>query len=434
MMKKIISLVLALALVFTFAGCTKANKGRIKYNLKMDKFVTLGEYEGIKIDTNGKEYKDVYSQFMNSDIQSFDFYAKVTEGKLKKGDVANIDYVGKLNGVAFEGGTASNQELELGSNTFISGFEEGLIGAEIGKSIDLNLTFPKDYGNTELAGKAVVFTVKVNHVVIYDKTTEGTLKNGDTVNIDFTGKLNGKEFDGGSAKGYNLVLGSGQFIEGFEEKLVGKKIGDTVDLNLKFPTNYTAELAGKDVVFTVKINYVTAKRALTPEEYYEELDYKSVEEYYDSLKDRTLENIIMTKVLADAEVKKYPKAEKKMATELGKKAFEANLRQYYGDSVTLEYYLTANNMTDEQFEEEVVKNYSEPLMQEEMVIYAIFDKAGLKFEKDALTKKTKEIVASYKSDKVTEKTLKEQNGEGYFEGIYIQEKVVDYLIEKAKIS
>lgn len=434
MMKKVISLVLALTVVFALAGCAKANKGRIKYNLKMEKFVTLSDYEGIKIDTNGKEYKDTYSQFMNSDIQSFDLYKKVTEGTLKNGDVANIDYVGKLNGVAFDGGTASNQELELGSNTFIEGFEEGLVGAEIGKSIDLNLTFPKDYGNTELAGKAVVFTVKVNHVAVYDKTTEGTLKNGDTVNIDFTGKINGKEFDGGSAKGYNLTLGSGQFIEGFEEKLVGVKIGETVDLKLKFPTNYTAELAGKDVVFTVKVNYTTAKRALTPEEYYKQLDCETVEEYYDSLKERTITNIIMTKVLAESKVNKYPKAEKKAAIAQGKKAFETNLKQYYGDSVTIEYYLTANNMTDEEFEEQVVKNYAEPMMQEEMVIYAIFDKAGLKYDKDELAKKTKEIVASYKSDKITEKTLKEQNGEAYFEYVYIQEKVTDYLIDKAKIS
>ena len=433
-MKKVISLVLALTFVFALAGCTKANKGRIKYNLKMDKFVTLGEYEGIKIDTNGKEYKDTYSQFMNSDIQSFDLYKKITEGTLKNGDVANIDYVGKLNGVAFDGGTASNQELELGSNTFIEGFEEGLVGAQIGKSIDLNLTFPKDYGNTELAGKAVVFTVKVNHVVVYNKSTEGTLKNGDTVNIDFTGKLNGKEFDGGSAKGYNLTLGSGQFIEGFEEKLVGAKIGETVDLNLKFPTNYTAELAGKDVVFTVKVNYTTAKQALTPEEYYKQLDCETVEEYYDSLKERTITNIVMTKVLAESKVNKYPKAEKKSAIAQGKKAFETNLKQYYGESVTIEYYLTANNMTDQQFEEQVITNYAEPMMQEEMVIYAIFDKAGLKYDKDELVKKTKEIVASYKSDKITEKTLKEQNGESYFEYVYIQEKVTDYLIDKAKIS
>ena len=288
--------------------------------------------------------------------------------------------------------------------------------------------------NTELAGKPVVFTVKVNHVVVYDKTTEGTLKNGDTVNIDYTGKIDGKEFTGGSAKGYNLTLGSGQFIDGFESGLVGKKIGETVDLKLKFPTNYTAEYAGKDVVFTVKINYTSGKQALTPEEYYEELGHKTVEEYYESVKERTLSNILLTKVLADAKVKKYPKEEKKIATEQGRKAFEQNLKQYYGDSVTLEYYLTASNMTNEEFEEQIVTNFSEPMMQEEMTMYAIFDKAGLKVDKEELLKKTKEIVASYKSDKVTEKTLKEQNGESYFEVLYIQDKVTEYLIKKAKIS
>ena len=74
-----------------------------------------------------------------------------------------------------------------------------------------------------------------------------------------------------SCLGYFLTLGSGQFIDGFESGLVGKKIGDTVDLNLTFPTNYTAEYAGKAVVFTVKINYTTGKHALAPEEYYDDL-------------------------------------------------------------------------------------------------------------------------------------------------------------------
>lgn len=434
MMKKVLSLILALTFIFALTGCSKKNMGRIKYNYNMSKFVDLCEYEGIKIDTNGEEYKKIYADMMAADVENYGLYAKVTEGKLKKGDIANIDYTGKLNGVAFEGGTAAGYDLELGSNTFIEGFEEKLIGVEIGKTVDLNLTFPKDYGNTELAGKDVVFTVKVNYITKFEKYTEGTLKNGDTVNIDFEGKIDGKAFDGGSSKGYDLVLGSGTFIEGFEDKLIGEKIGTTVDLDLTFPTNYAADLAGKDVVFTVKINFVNNKVNLTPEEYYEKLGCESVEDYYDTVKTRTLNNIVLTKVLTDSTIKKYPSKEKKSVTEQGKVAFEANLQQQYGTSVTLDYYLQANGQSKEEFDEYVVANYTEPYMQEEMVIYAIFDAAGLKIDKEELAKRTKEVVASHMSDQVTEKSLKEMYGEDYFEYLFVQEKVVEYLVDKAKIS
>ncbi len=435
MMKKVICLLLALTFIFALTGCTKKNMGRTKYNYNMEKFVELCEYKGIKIDTNGEEYKKIYADMMAADVQNYNLYGKVTEGKLKKGDIANIDYTGKLNGVAFDGGTATGYDLELGSNTFIPGFEDKLIGVKIGSTVDLDLTFPTNYSNNpDLAGKAVVFTVKVNYVTAFETRTEGQLKNGDNVNIDFEGKVDGKTFEGGTAKGYDLVLGSGSFIDGFEDKLIGEKIGTTVDLDLKFPTNYTAELAGKDVVFTVKINYVHNKVTLTPEEYYKDLGCESVEEYYDTVKTRTLNNIILTKVLTDSKVKKYPATEKKLVTEQGKKSFEANLQQQYGSTVTLEQYLQANNQKEEEFDEYVVSNYTEPFMQEEMVIYAIFDASGMKLDKEELAKRTKEVVASYKSDQVTEKTLKEAYGEDYFEYLFVQEKVVEYLTDNAKIS
>lgn len=342
MMKKVISLILVLTFIFAFTGCTKANKGRVKYNLKLEKFVELCEYNGIKIDTKGEEYKKTYDNTIAADVKNYDLYAKVTEGKLKKGDVANIDYTGKINGVAFEGGTA---------------------------------------------------------------------------------------------KGYDLELGSNSFIDGFEEKLVGVQIGSTVNLDLKFPDNYgKEELNGKDVVFTVKVNYVKTEEALKPEVFYKDMGCESVEKYYETVKERTINNILMTKVLTGSKVNKYPADEKKLVTAQGIKSFEANLQQYYGSSVTLKNYLVSNGQTEEEFNEYVVTNYTEPLMQEEMVIYAIFDDAGMAIDKEALTKKTKEIVASYNSDKVTEKILKETYGEDYFEFIYIQEKVIELLTKNAKIS
>ena len=83
------------------------------------------------------------------------------------------------------------------------------------------------------------------------------VEEGDTVNIDYVGKIDGEEFAGGSGS-YDLLIGSGAFIEGFEDGLIGAKKGETLDLNLKFPDDYPAEdVAGKDVVFTVTVNKIS---------------------------------------------------------------------------------------------------------------------------------------------------------------------------------
>ena len=148
------------------------------------------------------------------------------------------------------------------------------------------------------------------------------VENQDTVNIDYVGRIDGKEFEGGSAEGTDLVLGSGTFIDGFEDGLVGHKVGEKgIKLNLAFPLNYSSEeLQGKDVVFTVDIN--SATRKVQPEYNLEFVktqgDYESTEEYEDAVekqlkaskKSEALESQkteIWSQVLEDTEVKKYPK-------------------------------------------------------------------------------------------------------------------------------
>ena len=82
---------------------------------------------------------------------------------------------------------------------------------------------------------------------------EGPVKNGETVLIDFAGFLGEEQFAGGTAQNYPLKLGSGQFVPGFEEQLIGAKVGETRDVNITFPKEYVPNLAGKDVVFKVTI-------------------------------------------------------------------------------------------------------------------------------------------------------------------------------------
>lgn len=127
--------------------------------------VTLGTYKGLEIEEVDTTVTDdqVESQ-INYVLASNPESVEVTDRTAQDGDVVNIDYVGMKDGEAFAGGTAEGYDLELGSGTFIDGFEDGLVGAKAGDELSLNLTFPENYGNTDLAGQAVVFDVTVNAV------------------------------------------------------------------------------------------------------------------------------------------------------------------------------------------------------------------------------------------------------------------------------
>ena len=131
-------------------------------------YVTLGEYKGLEISMTSEE-----PVVTEEDVDSYIEYIRQmnpvstpVEGRaVQSGDTVNIDYEGKLDGVAFAGGTAQGQDLTIGSGSFIDGFEDGLIGHEVGEKISLDLTFPDPYpNNPDLAGKPVVFEVTINAI------------------------------------------------------------------------------------------------------------------------------------------------------------------------------------------------------------------------------------------------------------------------------
>lgn len=132
-------------------------------------YVTISQYKGIEVEKVAAT--EVTDEDVDSEIQymlnNSAEEKKITDRAAKQGDHVTIDYVGKKDGVAFDGGTAEGYQLELGSGTFIDGFEDGVVGHKIGDKFDLNLTFPEDYGSSELAGKDVVFTVTLNAITEY---------------------------------------------------------------------------------------------------------------------------------------------------------------------------------------------------------------------------------------------------------------------------
>lgn len=197
MKKKIVALILGVMLVMSATGCgsdkekdsvegtetvgietTEAMEEKISassaFDLKGSDYVTLCDYDNISITITGdyevqdEEVTTYFEEMFNS---YGPFYTEDTSKKtIKEGDIVDVDYVGKLDGVAFEGGSAKNQIIDVYKNAsatgsgYIEGFTEGLKGASVGDVIDCDVTFPEDYGNAELAGKDVVFTFTVNSI------------------------------------------------------------------------------------------------------------------------------------------------------------------------------------------------------------------------------------------------------------------------------
>lgn len=168
-MKRFLSLTLVIFSLLTLLTACGKTSNVLFVNTDFDKVMTLAEYKGLELDTSSDDFKELFDNTVASDVKSNSLYMEKNEGTVLEGDIANIDFVGKKDGVAFDGGTGASYDLEIGSGSFIPGFESGLIGVKIGDTVDLNLTFPKDYGKEELNGQDVVFTVTVNSV----QTTEG---------------------------------------------------------------------------------------------------------------------------------------------------------------------------------------------------------------------------------------------------------------------
>ncbi len=177
MKKKIIAALLILSAgVMLLSGCKeKADRGSY-YPYDLSEYVKLGNYKKVK-------YTPKLAEITNEEVEE-KIKANMEKAELstqsektspaQNGDIANIDYVGYLNGKAFEGGTASGYALRLGSNSFIEGFEEGVVGSRAGDKLKLNLTFPENYHAEEFAGKKVVFEVTVNRVyeITYPELTD----------------------------------------------------------------------------------------------------------------------------------------------------------------------------------------------------------------------------------------------------------------------
>lgn len=194
MKKKIVALLLCVCMAATATACGNNKKGETENGTEVADatettsfasidyhaadYVKLGDYKGLDVtidDDYMVEDSDVADYINNNVIANYPYYTDSDKQTVESGDFVNIDYTGTKDGKEFDGGSATGYVLEIGSKTFIDGFEDGLIGMNVGDEKDLNLTFPENYSSKDLAGQDVVFHVKVNKIVNRNDMSYDTL-------------------------------------------------------------------------------------------------------------------------------------------------------------------------------------------------------------------------------------------------------------------
>ncbi|MDO4553454.1 MAG: trigger factor [Bacillota bacterium] len=230
---------------------------------------------------------------------------------------------------------------------------------------------------------------------VHEEITTGTVAEGDTVNIDYEGKIDGVAFDGGTDQGYELTIGSGSFIEGFEEGLIGVAVGDTVDIELTFPDPYelNAELAGQPAVFTVTVNSICVD---TPPDYTDEFvqsisEYATTAEHTEYVRAYLLEsaeaasltdkqNAVWNAILENSTILEYPQAQVDLQVEEATAYYEQMATAYY--STDLETMVTSYmQMTMEDFEGYVLEE-AQSAVANSLIFYAIAEAEGIELSQE----------------------------------------------------
>ena len=163
MKKRLIQVMVCISLL-ALTGCTNPFS-ELGSTTNYSKYVKLGEYKGIEY---VKDVEEVTEQDIQDEIDYFleenSIETEITNRGVLTDDIVNIDFVGKMGGEPFENGSGENYDLEIGSHSFLEGFEEGLVHKNIGETVELELAFPKDYHEEDLAGKEVTFEVTINSI------------------------------------------------------------------------------------------------------------------------------------------------------------------------------------------------------------------------------------------------------------------------------
>lgn len=242
---------------------------------------------------------------------------------------------------------------------------------------------------------------------LVDAAEDAAVENGDTVNLDYSGSVDGVKFDGGTAEGQTLVIGSNTFIPGFEDQLVGMKAGEEKDVNVTFPAEYHAkDLAGKDAVFACKINKIQKKELpeLNDEFAQDVSEFDTMDEYRESVKS----NLVSDKEKAAKNAKTNEAVDKliesskmdipdAMVASQAEQMYEDFARRLQSQGIPIDMYLQYQGSTEAKFKEDI-KPQALKQIQERLVLEAVAEKADIKISDEDFDAEVKKIADQYKMD------------------------------------
>lgn len=283
---------------------------------------------------------------------------------------------------------------------------------------------------TELESALSDYPVEVNEAA----------EEGDTVNIDYVGTIDGEEFEGGTDQGADLLLGSGQFIEGFEDGLIGASAGETRTLDLTFPADYSEDLAGKAVQFEVTVNAVKEPLdeatdewvAANIEGYYTVDEYKAgirseQEENNEATAEEQVRYTAWTQVIDASTINEYPETLVEMGKELYNQQAET-YAQYAG--MELDEFIQSSGLSQEEYDANC-EEYGKDVAARVLVNQAICNAEGFVIGDDGYKEELDKMLAEYG---VTEDELMESYGQDNVEQSIMMNRVSNLILENATVK
>ena len=420
-------------------SCEKLEKSMVELQFSIDAetfkaavnnaFKREGKKYAIPGFRKGKAPRHMIEKMYGSDIFHYDavndLFPEAYEAAVKE---AKIDVVGRpdpevvsmseADGVVLKVKVAVKPEVELGEYA--------------------GLTVTKEAKNVnEADGDAEVKRMQDRNGRLL--TREGAAENGDTVDIDFEGFVDGKAFEGGKAEHYSLVLGSGSFIPGFEDQVVGHSAGEEFDVNVKFPEKYgAAELAGKDATFKIKLHEVKYKElpALDDDFAKDVSEYDTLDELKDSIRnniktnldkqaEQKVENDLMDQVIANMKAD-IPDAMVDSRIDELVQDFEYRISQ---QGLKLADYLKYMGMNIEQFRAQF-KEQADKQVKMRLAMEAIVAKEGITASDEEFEEEVKRIADAYKMEADKVKSIVDAAA---VKADLAINKAIDFVKEKANV-
>lgn len=273
-----------------------------------------------------------------------------------------------------------------------------------------------------------------------EEVKDRAVQTGDIVNIDYEGLKDGVAFDGGTAQGYDLEIGSGNFIPGFEDGLIGHNTGEKVKLDLTFPEEYpTEELAGKAVVFNVTINSIKTKKLpeLNDEYVKSNTDYNTVAEYKEgthaelaksneeTMKNAKMANILQT-IISNSKISSYPQT---LIDYYGyeMESYYTQYAQMFG--MDLAAFIEANGMNQAAYDEQK-KSYAENRAAQELVLNSVIKTENMVLTDDEYSKGLADYMEKY-GVKTEDEFYQSYGTKEQIKESLLWEKAMDFLVAES---